>query len=78
MTILEELIDIGLKACENSRNAGQRQHSRAAVLLSSGGKTYSGCEISFPGDPNFVSAEKAAFLAAASDGSTTFEVSYDR
>ena len=74
MTILEELMDAGLKACENSRQAGQRQHSRAAILLSNSGKTYSGCEISFPGDANFVSAEKAAFLAAASDGCTNFEV----
>jgi hypothetical protein len=75
MTILEELIDACLKVCENSRQAGHRQHSRSAILLSSSGKTYTGCEISFPGDDNFISAEKAAFLAAAADGSTNFEVS---
>jgi hypothetical protein len=42
MTILEELIDIALKACEKSRGADcqKQHHARGAALLSSSGKVY--------------------------------------
>jgi hypothetical protein len=39
MTVLEELIDISLRACEKGRHAGQkRHHARGCALLTSGGK----------------------------------------
>jgi hypothetical protein len=40
MTVLEELIDIALKACEKSRAADcqKQHHARGAALLSSSGK----------------------------------------
>lgn len=40
MTILEELIDIALKACEKSRGADcqKHHHARGAALLSTSGK----------------------------------------
>ncbi len=76
MTILEELIDAALKTCENQRhNVHQKDHSRAAVLLSSAGKMYVGCDLLVPGDAVPVAAEKSALLAAVADGNTSFEVS---
>jgi hypothetical protein len=84
MTVLEELIDAALNVCEKSRNnLAQQQspaHSRSAVLLSSTGKTYSGCDVHIAanpslGDPHGVSAERAAFLAAVADGAAKFDVS---
>lgn len=75
MTILEELIDAALKACENQRNnMNHKDHSRAAVVLNSSGKMYAGCDMMVPGDPLIIAAEKSALLAAVADGSTTFEV----
>lgn len=76
MTILEELIETGLKVCENSRSAGQKSNSRAAVLLTKAGRTYSGCDVRLPNnEAHGVTAERAAFLAAVADGATEFEVS---
>jgi hypothetical protein len=37
MTIMEELIEAALNICSNSRKAGQRAHSRGAVLLTEKG-----------------------------------------
>ncbi len=76
MTVLEELIDAAMRICENSRAAGLMQSSRAAVLLSSTGKVYVGCDVRFPAanEAQSISAERAAFLSAIADGSTQFEV----
>ena len=73
MTILEELTDLSLRVCENGRKAGQKHHSRGAALLTSNGKVYSGCDVSFEDyDPNGISAERAAVTAAVADGSSVF------
>lgn len=75
MTVLEELIDAGMRICENARAAGQRTLSRAAVLLSASGKSYVGCDVKLPNsDIQSVSAERAAFLSAVADGASQFEV----
>ena len=81
MTILEELIDIALKVCENGRHAGEKAHaSRGAALLAPGGKVYSGCDValqvSTSGVENrgeIVAAEHGAILAAVADGASDFE-----
>lgn len=78
MTILEELMDLALKVCENGREAGQRHHARGAALLAPNGKVYSGCDVYLAGDEvNGVSAERAAILAAVADGASKFEVRYN-
>lgn len=75
MTVVEELIDAGLRICENGRSAGQKHHARAAVVLSASGKTYVGCDVHLPGnEAQGVSAERAAFLSAIADGASNFEV----
>jgi cytidine deaminase len=75
MTILDELADLAFKQCENGRNAGQKHHSRGASLLAAGGKVYNGCDMYIrEGDQNSVSAERAAIIAAVSDGVQKFEV----
>lgn len=76
MTVLEELIDAAMRICENSRATGLMQSSRAAVLLSSTGKVYVGCDVRFPSanEAQSISAERAAFLSAIADGATQFEV----
>jgi cytidine deaminase len=83
MTVLEELIDAALSVCEKSRSAATQQHahshSRSAVLLSTSGKTYTGCDVHIvaPGvnsEAHGVSAERAAFLAAVADGASKFDV----
>lgn len=77
MTILEELIDLALHSCENGRTAGQKHHARGAALLAPSGKVYSGCDVYVrEGDPNGVSAERAAILMAVADGAEAFEVRY--
>ena len=76
MTILEELIDVAFKACENGRLAGQKHHSRGASLLQSNGRVYCGCDIyTRDDDPNAIVAERSAVTAAISDGAAKFEVS---
>ena len=47
MTILEELIDIALKACEKSRSADcqKHHHARGAALLTTSGKVQMRCYI---------------------------------
>ena len=52
MTILEELIDLALNVCEKSRTTTQlnHNHSRSAVILSSIGKAYTGCDIHMNSD----------------------------
>ena len=73
MTILEELTDLALQVCENGRTAGQKHHSRGAALLTGSGKVYTGCDVYVrEGDPNGVSAERAALLAAVADGAAVF------
>ena len=73
MTILEELIDVSLKVCENGRLAGQKHNSRGAALLTSNGKVYTGCDIYLTDkDPNAISAERCAVMAAVADGSSAF------
>ena len=83
MTVLEELIDAALNVCEKSRQASVQvqfnSHSRSAVLLSTTGKTYTGCDVHLsPGtggsESHGVSAERAAFLAAVADGASHFDV----
>lgn len=85
MTVLEELIDIALRACEKGRQAGQRRHhARGCALLTAGGKVYSGCDVyaitsstDLTAESSHipdVTAEKSAVLAAISDGSKEFEV----
>lgn len=73
MTILEELTDVSLKVCENGRAAGQKHNSRGAALLTSNGKVYSGCDVYLKDrDPNGISAERSAVMAAVADGSSAF------
>lgn len=72
MTILEELIDLSLRVCENGRIAGQKHNSRGAALLTSNGKVYSGCDINLEGNTLGISAERAAVIAAVADGSSVF------
>lgn len=75
MTVLEELVDLSLKSCENGRVSGQKNYSRGAALLDSSGKVYSGCDVSIKeNDPNAIVAEKAAFLSAVSSGAIKYEV----
>lgn len=76
MTVLEELIDAAMRICENSRASGQLQSSRSAVLLSSSGKVYVGCDVKLPttNEAQSISAERAAFLSAIADGASQFEV----
>ena len=73
MTILEELTDLALRVCENGRLSGQKHHSRGSALLTGTGKVYTGCDVYVrEGDPNGVSAERAALLAAVADGASVF------
>jgi cytidine deaminase len=72
MTILEELMDLSLRVCENGRIAGQKHNSRGAALLTSNGKVYSGCDINLEGNTLGISAERAAVIAAVADGSSVF------
>jgi len=76
MTILEELIDLALRTCEKGRLSGQKHHARGATLLGPSGKVYVGCDVYVgDSDPNAVSAERAAILAAVADGANKFFVS---
>ena len=46
MTVLEELIDIALRACEKGRGAGQKRHqTRGCALLTGGGKVSRMCPV---------------------------------
>ena len=86
MTVLEELIDAAMNVCEKSRSSSLQQqspsHSRSAVLLSSTGRTYTGCDVHIAAAngstdsaaQHGVSAERAAFLAAVADGAAKFDV----
>ena len=83
MTVLEELIDAALNVCEKSRHSALQQqthaHSRSAVVLTSTGKTYTGCDVHIASangsaETHGVSAERAAFLAAVADGAAKFDV----
>lgn len=78
MTILEELIDLGLKTCEKSRQSGQKHIARAAVLLGSPSnpKVFTGCDVFMVPNNELtgVSAERAALLSAVADGVGEFEV----
>ena len=87
MTILEELIDAALNVCEKSRSSNiqsaTHNYSRSAILLSSTGKTYSGCDVHITtttggvgNETHGVSAERAAFLAAVADGAAKFDVRF--
>lgn len=84
MTVLEELIDAALNVCEKSRQSTLQQqthtHSRSAVVLTSTGKTYTGCDVhiasasGLASESHGVSAERAAILAAVADGAGKFDV----
>jgi cytidine deaminase len=77
MTVLEELIEHALTICENSRASGQKNNARGAVLLTSGGRVYTGCDVVIHGiESQNISAERAAILAAVADGSSEFNVSF--
>jgi hypothetical protein len=81
MSILEELIDLALQTCENSRPSGGRvdHHSRGAALLGPTGKVYLGCDVHIKASSdsdNGVSAERAALLAGVADGAKKFEVCF--
>ena len=78
MTILEELIDIAFKTCENGRASGLKHHARGSALLSSTGKVYSGCDILINRNTAStttisVTAERSSILAAVADGSKGFD-----
>lgn len=76
MTILEELIDLALKCCENSRTSGQIHNARGAALLEASGKVYTGCDVYMrENDPHAIFAEKAATIASIADGLVRVEVS---
>ena len=77
MTILEELIDMALKCCENGRQLGQKQQFvRGAALLDANGRVYTGCDVFMKeNDPNSIAAEKAALIMAVSAGAAKMEVS---
>ena len=71
MTILEELIDLALRACEKFRLArpGEEFPSRGAALLGPEGRVYTGVDVySHESDLHAISAERAAVLAATQDG----------
>ena len=54
----------------------RKGHTRSAVLLSSNGRTFVGCDVQFENkELSGVSAERTAFLSALADGINTFEVS---
>lgn len=75
MTILEELIDMALKSCDNGRQVGQKQSLRGAAILDSNGRVYTGCDVFLrENDSNSISAEKAALIAAVSAGAAKIEV----
>jgi cytidine deaminase len=74
MTILEELIDLGLRTCESQRSVCKTAYARSAVILSNSGKTYVGCDMVIPGEQHPIGAEKAAFLSAVADGAAGYEV----
>ena len=74
MSVLDELTDMALTACEKGRTAGQKHHARGAALLSQSGKIYTGCDVRVKSDGgnNGVSAERACVLAAVADGESVF------
>jgi len=75
MTVLDELTDMALTACEKGREAGQRHHARGAALLSQTGKIYTGCDVHVKdtgAGSSGVSAERACVLAAIADGESVF------
>ena len=75
MTIIDELTDMALRVCEKSRQGGQMHLARGASLLTPSGKVYCGCDVySRVGDPNGISAERSAIIAAVADGISKFEV----
>lgn len=77
MTLIEELIDIGLSICKNSRITLSKSSSRSAVLYSFEKKIYTGCDVHLSNNENQgVSAERACILSAVADGASNFEVSY--
>lgn len=72
---MEEMIDTALKVCEKCRQSSHEKHTRAATLLSSSGKLYSGCDVQMvTSEAHYISAERAAFLAAVADGATAYDV----
>jgi cytidine deaminase len=82
MTILEELIELGLKACENGRNAlvqqplQSRVPIRGAALLAPHGKVFTGCDVLIgDAEANGICAERSAILSAVAEGIRNFEVS---
>lgn len=73
MTVLEELIEAAMVACERGRDAGQRQHARGAALLAGDGRLFTGCDVAArEGDAQATSAERVAALMAVSDGVKVF------
>lgn len=74
MTILEELIDAAMAACERGHEAGLKDPSRGAALLTSEGLVFTGCDVSSrEGDAQGASAERVAALTAVSEGAKRFD-----
>ena len=73
MTVLEELIEAAMVACERGRDVGQRQHARGAALLTGDGRLFTGCDVAArEGGAPPTSAERVAALMAVSDGMKNF------
>lgn len=75
MTVLEELIDIAIRECENSSERRDKGSSlRGAAVLSANGTVYTGCDIFInDNDQIGISAEKSAMLSAVADNITKFQ-----
>ena len=67
MTILDELIDKALQACERGSS------ERGACALAPNGKVYTGCDVYVSPSQDGLSAERASILAAVADGIKTFD-----
>ena len=67
MTILDELIDKALQACERGST------ERGACALAPNGKVYTGCDVYVETGQDGLSAERAATLAAVAEGMKSFD-----
>jgi cytidine deaminase len=75
MTVLEELIEAAVRACEHARQAGVSKHPRCSALLTESGKVFTGCDIASHGaSDHSLASEKAAVAAALAEGESVFEV----
>jgi len=70
MTVLEELIEAALQACDNARKTCPNMGAYyGAALLTKQGRAYTGCSLESTTNPLLnVTAERTAILKAISDG----------